>query len=654
MALSPFTGRAQASEGATAPTPGVAAQPAPATSPQAAPDTPDLLRLPPLVGPPLQLTAVDALWSGWRKASDGAALEAAQSALLELRRILAVDELEPLAMAFARTSDEKREAGDPGASVQMAQAAIEFAPSLPQAHWTLARAFLSADPTQPGRVLAAAHEGASRFLARPRYRRALAADLGSAALFALIGTAVATLVALFLRSARSLFHDVHHFFPSAAARWQSALFTLLVLALPGVFRLGVVPWLLVLFASVVTYLSFRERLVAGALLIALGLSPSLAGALASRTTYARTLAEDVERVEQAGFEAEASAARLRKRIESGRVEPATLFVLGRYDLRRGRFEQALESLQRAATLRQEDPLILTNLGATRLALGDAEGASDLFRRAMRVGPLLAAPRYNLYQVHRRRAALLTGEAATAELDKGKVQLGQAEALDPSLSRRPLPPEGNLELNRWMVLPGLPEAELAAVAAAPGRGDGVKAQLSIALLGRVDVGLAPYYPPLAVLLLLALGRMRPRLFEARTCGKCGRPVCRRCDPEVGMTSKLCGQCINVYARKDLVEASQRVRKHAEVTRFVARRERLSYLLGLVCSGWGHSFLGFPLRGALYGFVGLFAAFGILFRDGLVRPPYGGAPVAFRVAVLAALFVTVYLVSLVGLRRRQAEL
>ncbi|MFP2907548.1 hypothetical protein ACLESD_21355, partial [Pyxidicoccus sp. 3LFB2] len=132
-------------------------------------------------------------------------------------------------------------------------------------------------------------------------------------------------------------------------------------------------------------------------------------------------------------------------------------------------------------------------------------------------------------------------------------------------------------------------------------------------------------------------------------RCGRAVCVRCDPELGVGSKQCGQCVNVFARKGLVPQQLRTRKQAQVDRHQAWAGRLSYAVGALLSGAGHVASGVPVRGALYTFLFLFALAAVLLHQGLVRAPYGAAPLYLKLVPAVLLLLCVHLLSLRGLRR-----
>jgi hypothetical protein len=82
-------------------------------------------------------------------------------------------------------------------------------------------------------------------------------------------------------------------------------------------------------------------------------------------------------------------------------------------------------------------------------------------------------------------------------------------------------------------------------------------------------------------------------------------------------------------------------------------RLALALGALVSGAGHIFSGLPIRGALYNFHFQLALSAVLLRDGVLRAPYGEAPVYLKLVPAVLLILPLYLLTLRGLRKRQAE-
>jgi len=607
-------------------------------------------------------TATDAdllsAWTRWRKATsaqDSKGAHDAQMELLRLKEDLGITDLDPFATGFIRASRKQAGANQHAVAIEYAQTAVQLAPHLPYAHAALAEAYFEDSPTEVGRYFAASRSALKALARDPRYLRPALADLGTGTLLALMATAVAAILALFLRKARYFFHDFHHLFPKAAARWQSAAAACILLLIPAVLHLGLVPVLLVLFASVTFYLKLPERLVAAALLAMLGALPLVAGVLAEQTGFAGTIAEDVYRMERGGVGASASAQRTAKRMADDKADFLEIFALARYELRRGQLDAAIEHFKRAATLKGNEARLLTNLGNALLAKGEADNALEMYQQATEADAALAAPLFNLAKLHSRRAAALPDEAVGAELDKGHTAMTKAQSLDETLLARELSGTQAEETlaNRLLLSPGLSSSEIAALVASTDASEKVEAQLSRTLLGTGASMPAFLYPLIAALALVGLGLLGGRFNVSKECEKCGRSVCRRDDPELGVGSLLCGQCVNVYARKGVVPAPLKVRKQLEVARYQTRMGRISYVLGLIWSGAGHVFSGWPVRGTLYGFLFSFALFQALFRSGVMRSPFGALPEVWRLVPVGLLFLSVYLLSLRGLYKRQTE-
>lgn len=593
-------------------------------------------------------------WERWKKASkdlDGKGQEAALLQLTQLREELGIADLEPISFGIIREAEARAKGGDAPGAVALASAAVQLSPHLPAAHFALAEARFRTDMAGVPEWGAALWNGVRELWTDPRYARPALGDLGAGMLFALTATALAAVLMLFARKARYFHHDFHHLFPRAAAPWQSAAMLALLLSLPVVFRAGLAPLLLVLFAASCLYLSTAERAVGAALVACLGVVPLLGGMLTTATAFSGTPAEDAYALERGGLDAAPAAERVSHRASDGKASYAELYALGRYQLRRGQLEGALERFKLAAAKRPSDARLLTNVGNAMLAKGDSDGAADSYKSASQADGTLAAPLFNVSKLYARRAKVLRTELVGEELDRSHTARDRANALDPALSKRADPPEDDLAFNRYLISPALGASELDALAADE-QGDKVVEQLSATLVGRP--GLVSWiYPALAAGLFFALGFASRSGAVSRACQKCGRPVCRRCDPELPAQSELCAQCVNVFVKKNAVAAPLRVRKQLEVDRHQTRVGRLSYLFGLICSGAGHVFSGLPLRGVAYTFLFLFVGFSVFYRQGVLRPPYASAPLLLRLLPLGLTFLLVYLLSLRGLYKRQEE-
>jgi len=612
-------------------------------------------RAKPLLAPTATDKDLFAAWHRWQKGihdPDARLAEEAQGQLLALKGDLGIADLDAFAIGFARAAEAKVTLNDAMGAVTLASAAVELAPDLPLSHFMLARAYAFADPADVSRYVSALAHSVRCLWTDPRYRRAALADLGICALLALLATAAAVIGVLFLREVRQLLHDFHHLFPKATMRWQPAVFVFVLLSLPVVLRLGPMPVVLVLFAAAAVYISMRERVVAIILLALVSLAPVGAGWIASASTFPGTVAEDVYQLERGGTEAASSAAVIRRRAADKSAQFEELLALGRYELRRGQLDAAIAHLELAAAKRSNEPRLLTNLGNALLGKADAEGAAQSYTTASSVDPSLVAPFYNLAILYTRRATAASSvEAAAADTQRAQTVGDVAQRLEPSLLTPTLAAR-ETGLNRALLSPGLSSQEIERLVDPAERDAQVQSQLSLQLLGNVDPSIAWLYPMAFAFAASGLGALVRRPIASRACARCGRAVCRRCDPELSVGSALCQQCVNVFARKNVVEPAVKIRKQIEVAQYRAEREKLTYAVGLLCCGAGHVFSGLPVRGALHAFFFSLALFSIVCRHGVVRYPYGAEPLFGHLALFATAMIAVYLLSLRGLYKQQS--
>lgn len=591
-------------------------------------------------------------WAVWRRAAESKDVKAEQAArrqLVGLKARSGATDVELHAIGLLRAAAAAEQAGDSGAAVEMAVTASELAPNLPATWVGLARAYAQADPSEVGRYLGALRGAVGRTLVDPRYLRPLLADVAAVLMLALIGTAIAVVSVLFLRRVRYFLHDFHFFFPRAAARWQTGALAILLLALPLVFRMGVVPGLLAVFAASTLYLSVKERVVAVVLIGLLGGLPTLGGLLVDATAFAETPAEDLYRIERGGPGVNELVERYEALSRADKVSFPEHAVLGRYYVRRGQLDLAATHLRQALALRPEDVPAKVNLAAALFFGGDLENPRAILESTQSSGNAVAL--FDLGRVYKRRLAVY-GDSVAAEVDKANAALAAARDLDGAL-----PPLGSEELtapttgNEYLRTLPLAQADLLALAHSPEASARVRSQLTQMLLGDLPEWVAPFYPLAVALLLLAFGFLAPALEAAKVCARCGRPVSRRDDPDVSPGSLNCTQCVNVFVKKGVVAPSLKVRKQLEVARYESRNEKVAWGLGLLWSGMGHVFSGAPVRGTLYGFLFVLAVVALVLREGVVRAPYEPLPTVLWLVPVALMLVAVYVLTLRGLRKRQ---
>lgn len=628
-------------------------KPEPAPKKAEAPPKP---AVPPIAVTRLTDADLDAAWDRWRIANaafanDPKAEANARAELLRMKAEVGALDFEAWSIAMLRAAAQHEEAGSSAVAIEQALGAMELAPNLPSSHFGLARAYFAADPSDIGRYFSSVQRGLVRLLSEPRYARPLLADAGTALLAAFAFTVILVVAVLFARRARYFLYDLHFLFPRAVPRWQTAAMGLVLLALPIVFRLGVVPSLLFAFAAAALYLSLAERIVAAVLIGALGLVPIAAELLVRHSAFADTPAEDAWLLERGGTGAEAVAQNVTRRAAEDKATFGELFALGTFELRRGKLDLAIPRLKAALAKNPDEPRAQVNLGVAMMLTGDLENPRGLFEAAAAKAPELAAPWFNLARLSQRRVQTLGVEVASAEIDKANAALGEARQRDPSLAEREDPPPEKQQGNTFLITLPMARSELLTLTASPDVEQRVRSQLSLMLLGDTSAPWAPFYPAALGVLLVGFGALAMRVGAARSCSKCGLPMSRREDPELSPAAMMCTQCVNVFSKKGVVPPALKVRKQVEVARYQSRVDRLAFALGVLLAGMGHVFRGLPVRGALYAFLFLFAAMAVVLRDGVLRAPFEGLPLWLKLLPAGLLLVGVWALSVRGLFKKQ---
>jgi tetratricopeptide (TPR) repeat protein len=386
-----------------------------------------------------------------------------------------------------------------------------------------------------------------------------------------------------------------------------------------------------------------ERVAIGIYLSLLGLFSLGVAEVVRFASFAGTPADLAYRLDRGEAIPSREEAALKALAERRSPPFPVVFALGRSARRLGEAEHATALLRQAAELNPTSSEALNELGNALFLVGDLDGAAESVDRAAQ----LASARPGVYwlsaaRLHTFKAERETDTAAVAgHVERSEEAMRKVAAADPALAANARAVDHRA--NRFLFGPGLPTEVFLRLARTETDASAVEQQVRRRLFGQVPASLAPVLSALMVALMALFGLLGGWLRPSEPCGKCGRPVCRRCDPALP-GGRLCGECVVAFSSHSAIEPSLRAAKEKTVRRHLRRREGAVKLAALIVAGAGHVLLGKTARGAAlllcFGFIGCLSIEHLLLHEGLARAPVGSAPLPLRAApVLAALLALV---------------
>ena len=575
----------------------------------------------PLIPPKSSWSSLQDTWDTRRKAVVGHNPKVetqAEEQLLKAREELGIRDLTSMAGALDHEANLSLDAKDPAEATRLANLAVTLAPDSPAARFALARVKIASDVSNVGDAIGALRDGVTRAMTQTGTRLSFIGNLGAAAGLGLALAAVLGILGLAIRPLRYALHDFHHLFPRGALPAQTTVLFVLLLLLPWAFKLGPLAELATLAAAAFLYVRNAERVVMTALLALLAALPTLGGMGGRALVYVGTLSEAEERVQEGGPDAAESVAHLETLEKNGQADAAVLFVLGLDAKRAGRYPQAIERYKKALAMSPRLAEAQNNLGNALLITGDLEGARDAYLSAAQLAPDSATVHYNLAKASVRKAQLQTKERDVSDdIERGKAATSAVYRLDRSLMDRPSDNRANL----FVIDMELPATSVAAAREAPAVEASVTRQLRDQIWGSAVPGASEVFTLAMVLGFWGLSFAGARLKPCAECGRCGRPVCARCDREVAGGTN-CGQCHNAFVKKGAVDPPTRARKEASARKYQDRWQKGRRLASYLMAGMGHLLGGRPVVGTVFLLIALMAGAALVLGEGLFRVPFGG--------------------------------
>ncbi len=526
--------------------------------------------------------------------NDAAAADKALEAMVRAGRKVGVRRLSDFSRTAVYLGRRAERQGQPDRAERAYAAALRLDDANPDA--VFARLSFLARHRRVSEALRALPESASALLAAHESRVAVVSSLGIWGAAAAVATLVGVILAVALRHAPRVLHDIRETAFRSFGRSGVLPLGLLIAGLPLLLGLGPM-WLVLYWGALLwAYADGRERFVLGSGFVALALAVPL-GAWITEVNIRQRSPLLVAAIDLEERREDASAEDgLRQASAVFPEDPDVWFLLGTYAERSGDLERALTDYGRAMAADPGDYRPLLNRGNVHFTEGDYGEAIRDYTEASKRAPKAADTLYNL--------SLARGEAY--DFDGQAQAIAAARALSAS------------QVAGWANNPTLARVVPAgySVASARDRIAEWNAQPKSRRLPGHGMAQRPWraflspwtLAPIGILLLgLLLARSRRRRGVAVVCERCGRAFCNRCR-RYGDPPDYCTMCSRTF-RKEPLEIEAQAAEAAAMQRRAARRGRASRIASLLLPG-SHAFQeGRPIAGAItlyVFFLGLAAA------------------------------------------------
>ncbi len=500
------------------------------------------------------------------------------------------------AIAYYQEGIDAARRGDRAEAIQNLTSAGQLDPALPEAHLALARLHF---PMEPSVVFAdlvrAARAAVSSFSAQHLLL------VNVIFIFLIVATLGSVLTVLY--SVVKLIPRVHHSTAELLRRWLppavASLLAILVILAPALWRVGLVPVLLLLGGTIWWWMDRGDRrwlvtlaaLTVATPLLLWGFSPVLYSPF-DPSGGAHLMGQAMSAPYSTGLAEAMRDARARE-PENADLAFAEAMVLKRG----GRFDEAEAAYQEALRFGASEALTYNNLGVIAFLRGNYDGALALFDESTSAESDHAAPHYNMSLAYAKK--LLFEKADEQMLEANQLSINRIRAI--------LRHGADGRENPLLDEPLPATAMWAAACDAPRHMPGLPRWMGFAFPGALAA--LPFVSLPMLALGLVLGRKLSLALPSLGCANCGRPVCRRCLRRIRKAA-YCTPCGDALLRIQSTAYSKlvldsRLRRNRTFSSIFPR------LAGWILPGYhasrtGHADLAAMLSmGAALGVFGLFS-------------------------------------------------
>ncbi|MFQ5417816.1 MAG: hypothetical protein ACE5FL_12315, partial [Myxococcota bacterium] len=516
--------------------------------------------------------------------------------------------------------------GDP---LEQARAAVRLAPDLPAGQMALAQALWR----QGDSPWAAARTAFGALAAIPRHVQA-SLWFGGSLLFVLgLALVAGGLWCIALVGALSAGHAAHDLgdvlSPKAPSFARAALLASMLLA-PLALGEGLVGICGVLLAIGVVYGEARQRFVLGlaAAVVVLGAFPVVRLAGTTLTVFSADPVTAAAFATAQGFTHPVDQLRIETAADSDELAAQALALRAR---RAGNLGQADALYQELLRSPDVEPAIQNNAANVRLNLGHMESALAIYRDALeqKPNPIIL---FNLSQAHGR----------AFQVEELSATLSEAQRLDGDLVAELTTLQG-AELIGFVVDMPLDTHQIWRRILRSDAGERMAAEFRAILapgwLG--DRGTSALLASGTIAVFFA--GLGGRVGRSRSCSRCGRRICPRCDTEPCVGTS-CTRCTRLFQQTDTTDPELRLARINELRERERRVEKGVVLASFLVPGAAGLFAARPARSLLGSLFAATAVLAVVWRGGVVPDPLvAGASAPFAFLLLATVCLLGYAVT-----------
>lgn len=411
-------------------------------------------------------------------------------------------------------------------------------------------------------------------------------------------TAFLFIVTLLLKHANRILHDFSHLFPSGISTFISNIIWLSIFFIIIVRFLSIFHFTLFSCFFLWLYLKKKEKILLFLVVLSIAILPynfNIYNRLLNvyrndeTTTYKALKLEDPIALEK-----------LKHQIDSGMASVDDHITYGLISKRMGNFEIAEKMYKKAIEMNASNIIAYNNLANLYLITERYDDALIQYNNALNLEPKSEIVRYNISRLFLRKK----------ELDKSNTELAEAKRFNedlisyllknstPSINRFIYDMEPSFDLNLVNLLKG--EAT-----------SNKKLYLPFEhyITGGIVTSDVFFWMVIMIVVIIGVASLSRKITISHICQRCGKPVCKRCSPELH-SDEECSQCFHIFTRRDVSDPKNRFLKDKEISSYQFLHDMTTKLLSIVIPGTIFIWKEKPVKGfiilllSVSGFVSFF--------------------------------------------------